>query len=103
MKMSKTFQPYDFNDAKANLYHYGSPSPIPYNLAKVTTPVTLIYSKSDESADFTDVIHLNAVLSNVRRAYQVPSNDFKHVDFIYSRFVRKLINDQIIDILETDL
>lgn len=70
--------------------------PLLYNLSHATVPITIFYSKSDESANFTDVTYLSTQLPHVQNLYQIQSDDFKHIDFIYSRFVRKLLNDKII-------
>lgn len=61
----------------------------------------MFYSSRDESANFEDVMYLRQQLPNVGEIYKIPNDDFKHIDFIYSRFVRKLINEKIIDVLQS--
>lgn len=100
MYMFKSFQPYDYEDDKENLVHYGVPIPQPYNITHITAPVSLFYSQNDESSVVIDVMQLADKLPNLQEMYQVPSDDFRHIDFIYSCFVRTLINDRVIDVLE---
>lgn len=59
-----------------------------------------MYSASDEVSNGNDVALLRAQLQNVPELYQVPIKDFKHIDFIYSRFVREVINENVIDVLQ---
>lgn len=59
-----------------------------------------MYSRSDEASNATDVLHLYAQLTNVTELYQIPIKDFKHIDFIYSRFVRQFVNEKVIDALK---
>lgn len=100
MKMKGNFIPYNYENATINRLMYGTSPPQPYNLTKTTVPVTIIYSKSDEVSNSSDVAQLNAQLQNVTDIYVVPIEDFKHIDFIYSRFVREIINEKVIDALQ---
>lgn len=102
LKNTGKFQQYDYLNTKLNVKYYGSPQPPSYNLSSVTAPITILYSHSDESANFTDVEYLSTKLPNLRGMFQIPSNDFKHIDFIYSRFVRKLVNDNVLYVLNRD-
>lgn len=99
MNMLKSFQPYDYENPKENLIHYGVTAPQPYNISHITAPVSLFYSQNDESSVVVDVMKLASQLPNMQEMYEVPSNDFKHIDFIYSCWVRTLINDRVIDVL----
>lgn len=100
LKRSANFQQYDYQDEKLNVKYYGKSKPPSYNLTNVIAPITILYSKSDESANYTDVELLSTKLPNLRELYQISSDDFKHIDFIYSRFVRKFVNEKIIDLLK---
>lgn len=99
MKMSGQFQPFNYENAEINRLMYGVSPPEPYNLTKTTVPVTIIYSTNDEVSNSNDVALLRSQLQNVTQLYQVPIKDFKHIDFIYSRFVREVINENVIDVL----
>lgn len=99
-KISGEFHPYIYKDATTNRLIYGASPPKPYDLKQTSVPITIIYSKSDEVSNATDVLYLYSQLQNVTELYQIPIKDFKHIDFIYSRFVREFINDKVIDALK---
>lgn len=101
MKMTGKFSPFRYKDANINRLKYGVSPPEPYNLTMTTVPVTIIYSHTDEVSNSSDVMMLYSQLKNVTELYQVPMKDFKHIDFIYSRFVRDVINEKVIDALQT--
>lgn len=100
IKMTGEFKPFNHEDAATNRLMYGISTPEAYNLSKTTVPVTIMYSASDEVSNGNDVALLRAQLQNVTELYQVPIKDFKHIDFIYSRFVREVINENVIDVLQ---
>lgn len=79
---------------------YGISPPDLYDLTKTTVPITILYSKNDKVSNSTDVFLLHEQLQNVTELYQVPISDFKHIDFIYSRFVREVINEKVIKTLQ---
>lgn len=91
------FRQFDYEDKKINQQIYGSNTPPDYNLTQITVPVNLFYSKDDTTASFENVVQLKSMLSNIKSAYLVPVADFKHVDFVYSRYVRKALNDRIVN------
>lgn len=100
LKISGVFRPYRYDDNATNQLIYGQPLPDPYNLTQTSVPITIMYSRSDEVSNVTDVLQLYAQLTNVTELYQIPIKDFKHIDFIYSRFVRQFVNDKVIDALK---
>lgn len=100
MKMSGQFQPFNYGDVEINRLIYGISTPEPYNLTKTTVPVTIIYSTNDEVSNSNDVTQLRSQLQHVTQLYQVPIKEFKHIDFIYSRFVREVINENVINVLQ---
>lgn len=90
------FQQFDFDSKKINQKIYGSDTPPAYDLSKITVPVNLFYSKNDDTASLKDVMLLQSQLQNSKLSYLVPIDDFQHVDFIYSRYLRKAVNDKLI-------
>lgn len=101
IQLSGKFQPYDhsYDDDATNQLIYGKSLVEPYNLTQTSVPITIIYSRNDEVSNVTDVLHLYTQLQNVTELYQIPIQNFKHIDFIYSRFVREFVNDKVIDAL----
>lgn len=100
MKMSGNFQAFNYNDVAINRMTYGTSQPPKYNLTKITVPTAIFYSNSDEVSNSTDVLFLHTKLRNVTELYRVPIKDFRHIDFIYSRFVRDVINEKVISTLQ---
>lgn len=75
---------------------YGSDFPPTYNLTRITAPVNLFHSKDDNTAIVDNVVQLKSMLPNLKSTYLVPVADFGHVDFTYSRYIRKAVNDRLI-------
>lgn len=75
---------------------YGQYTPPAYNLTKITAPVTIYYSKDDDTATMQNAIKLRSQLPNFQTSYLVPSDGFGHVDFAFSRFVKKVLYDKLI-------
>ena len=74
---------------------YGSDTPPAYNLTRINVPVHFIHSKDDDTASFDNVNQMKLLMPNLKSTYLVPIANFGHVDFIYSRYLRK-VNDRII-------
>lgn len=94
------FNKFDFDDKKTNRKIYGSDTPPAYELSKITAPVNLYYSNDDDTAAVENVMLLKSQLPNIRSSYLVPIDDFKHVDFIYSRYLRKALNDELVSTIK---
>lgn len=94
------FRQFDYENKRQNKLIYGSSFPPIYNLSQVTVPINLYYSSGDTTAMLENVLKLRSQLPNVKRSYLVPLSNFEHVDFIYSRFVRKSLNEMIISTME---
>lgn len=75
---------------------YGQEEPPAYNLTQVTAPTFFHYSFGDETATVQNAMTLKARLPNLVGESVVPRDDFSHVDFVYSSYVRKLLNEKII-------
>lgn len=91
------FNKFDFDDKKTNRKIYGSDTPPAYELSKIIAPVNLYYSNNDDTAAVSNVMLLKSQLPNIKSSYLVPINDFKHVDFIYSRYLRKALNENLVN------
>lgn len=96
MARSGGFNQFDYDNKRINREKYGRDTPPPYNLTKATTPIHLYYSKDDRLVAAENIIDLQKQIQNLKSSYLVPINDFAHVDFIYSRYLRKVINDKLI-------
>lgn len=96
---SEDFRQFDFEDETINMNVYGSVVPPEYNLTSVSIPTYLYYSIGDLTASEENVARLQSKLPNVKGIYRIPNDEFTHVDFIYSAFVRKLLNNHILKVL----
>lgn len=94
------FRQFDYENDKANQNVYGQSKPPAYNLTQITAPINLFYSMSDNTATFENVIQLKSKLPNVKLSYVIPMNDFGHVDFTYSRYVKQVLNDPLINLID---
>lgn len=94
------FKQFDYDSPKKNEEIYGSTVPPNYNLTEITVPMHFFYSENDETATIANVEYLRSHLRNVKGSYVVPNKEFAHVDFIYSVYVKKLLNDKIISVME---
>ncbi|XP_031625878.1 lipase 3-like [Contarinia nasturtii] len=95
------FRQFDYEDKKINQKIYGSITPPDYNLTRITVPINIFHSKDDTTASFENVIQLKSVLPNLKSTYLVPVADFIHVDFTYSRYVRKILNGRLIETINS--
>jgi len=49
------FQKFDYGSAELNQQHYGQPTPPPYNLSNIQTPIYMFSGDEDALADPEDV------------------------------------------------
>lgn len=90
------FSKYDYG-AIGNMKHYGQAKPPPYNLSKVTAPVGLFWGNTDWLADPRDVARLAADLPNVVLNYNVPKEEFNHLDFGWAIHAYEYVYAEVLD------
>lgn len=93
------FRQYDYENKRMNRKIYGRDTPPDYILNKVTAPINLFHSIDDDTAVFENVLRLESELPNVKSRYVIKVPDFGHVDFTYSRYAQKGLNDKLISTL----
>lgn len=81
------------------MLRYKQLSPPDYNLNNIRAPIALYYAQADWLADPKDVDALSKLLPNVVHKYLVPHEKFNHIDFLYAIDVQKLVNDEIVKML----
>lgn len=96
LERSGEFNQFDYDNKRINRMKYGRDTPPPYNLTQATTPINLYYSKDDTLVAAENIIDLQSQLRNLKSSYLVPIDGFNHVDFIYSRYLRKAVNEKLI-------
>lgn len=92
------FRQYDYGKQK-NLKIYNSIEPPDYNISRVTTPLALFWGGNDWLSTRIDVMRLVNELPRQPIFYKVPYKKFNHLDFLVARDVRKLVYDEVINIL----
>lgn len=97
---SNDFRKFDYDDMGKNEAVYGQKEPPSYNLSQVTAPTFFHYSIGDETATAENAMTLKAHLPNLIGEYVVPREDFAHIDFVYSTYVRRLLNDKIVNVMK---
>ncbi|XP_043481763.1 lipase 3-like [Leptopilina heterotoma] len=95
---SGEFQQFDYGGEK-NFLTYGQEKPPLYNLQNVQTPVALIYGGGDVISMREDSEELKKHLPNVVTFEKVPHANFSHLDFLWAKNVRTLLNDRIIQLM----
>lgn len=90
------FNQFDYDSKKLNHKYYGRDTPPPYNFSQVTTPINIYYSKDDNLIAVENIIELKSQIRNLKSSYVVPIDDFAHVDFIYSRYLREVVNEKLL-------
>lgn len=103
-----------------NFARYRQKTPPVYNLENIVTPVVLIYGKGDAIAT-PEVSSLNEILSTIfdcpyrvvfqesldllnrlryARAESVPHDSFSHLDFIWAKDIKRLLQNRVVQIIE---
>lgn len=97
---SNEFRKFDYDDVRKNEEVYGQKEPPAYNLTQLTAPTFFNYSIGDETATAENALTLRSRLPNMVGSYIVPRTDFAHIDFVYSVYVKKLLNDKIVHVMK---
>ncbi|CAL4072034.1 unnamed protein product, partial [Meganyctiphanes norvegica] len=84
-----------------NRKRYGQAKPPPYDVSKITLPVTLFHGKSDWLTGAKDIQRLENSLPNLQSSHQVLNPAFSHLDFLWATDARSLVYDKILDILNS--
>ncbi|CAH1179220.1 unnamed protein product [Phaedon cochleariae] len=93
------FKQYDYG-VQGNMRMYGSREAPLYNLSNVLSPVSLFYAPSDTLVPIKGVQQLAKALPRVEVAYEVPSEDFSHIDFITGRSINELVNKPMYELFK---
>ncbi|XP_030555415.1 lipase 3 [Drosophila novamexicana] len=93
--VSNEFRQYDWGPKK-NKATYGSEVPPSYDLTKITSKLYLYVGLADESANVKDVARLPPLLPQLEELYEIPDETWGHLDFIFAKQVKSVINDKVI-------
>ena len=94
-------QKFDYGKEK-NLVKYGRSTPPPYDLKKITCPsICLFHGRNDWFTSEQDLQFLRQELRvPILEDYQVPVDNWNHLDFVFGKDCGKYVNSKIIDILD---
>lgn len=91
------FSQFNYDSRVANFRKYRRFTPPSYDLAKITAPINLYYSKGDDVGTYENALKLGSQLSNVMSSNLCPLNDFSHYDFGFSHFAKESVYDNMIN------
>lgn len=93
--VSNDFRQFD-HGLKKNQVKYGQPEPPTYPIELITSNVYIYYGLADTSANYKDIERLRYRLPNLKMFHEVPDPYWGHLDFIFAKQVKEMINDPII-------
>jgi len=93
---SAKFSHFDYGESE-NMKIYGQKSAPNYDLAKVTAPIALYFGDNDWLADREDVIKAISELPNIVKNFEVPYENFNHMDFLYAMNVGEVLYPTLLE------
>jgi len=96
------FQHFDYGESE-NMEIYGTKKAPAYDLGKVTAPVALYFGDNDWLANRKDVLRTISELPNLVKAYEVPYEDFNHLDFLYAKNVGTVLYPELLKLMSNAL
>ena len=96
--LSGNFESYDYGE-EGNMENYGQPTPVKYDLGKVTAPTAIFKSDADDLADLIDIDLLVNELPNVVFDHFVELDGWTHADYIAAMDADVLVYDYILDLI----
>ncbi|XP_023230279.1 gastric triacylglycerol lipase-like [Centruroides sculpturatus] len=97
---SKKFQKFDYGLLE-NLKKYRQLQPPKYDCNKIKTPIAIFWSLNDLLANPKDMDILRNCLPNLTADYQVPLEEWGHLDFIFAKETKKYVYDELLRILKS--
>eukprot|EP00095_Tigriopus_kingsejongensis_P005003 maker-scaffold139_size317827-snap-gene-0.14 protein:Tk05003 transcript:maker-scaffold139_size317827-snap-gene-0.14-mRNA-1 annotation:"lipase 3" len=89
------FHAYD-HGKKDNMNIYGTEQPPPYQLELMNVPISLYWSQNDWLAQPSDVLSLISKLPNIFDNYEVPYENWNHLDYLWGIDAPTLVYTQLI-------
>ncbi|KAH8339109.1 hypothetical protein KR074_004414 [Drosophila pseudoananassae] len=93
---SHEFRQYDWG-TKKNKEIYGQEVPPDYDLSLITAPTHSYSSNNDALCGPQDVDTLVSKFTHLTEDHRVPVQSFNHLDFIIAKNMKELVNDLVID------
>ncbi|KAL7300231.1 hypothetical protein TKK_0006870 [Trichogramma kaykai] len=92
------FRMYDYGEAE-NVVRYGTKIPPKYALKNIKTPIALVFSFGDVYNTPENVYYLAKDIPNLETVEAVPDHKFTHLDFIFAKDVKTLLNDRLMQMM----
>ncbi|XP_045479565.1 lipase member K-like [Harmonia axyridis] len=94
------FRHYDHGYAE-NIKRYGTAKPPIYDIKKIETPIYIVYSTADWATTEQDALNLYNKLPKVARhgIRKISEKNFNHIDFIFTRAAKKLVYDDLLNVI----
>lgn len=92
------FRQFDYGYVE-NMIRYKQLSPPDYKIGNIRAPIALYYAQDDWISDPRDIGDFAKLLPNVIHDYLVPHPKFNHIDFLFAIDVQRLVNDEIVKML----
>ncbi|OXU22296.1 hypothetical protein TSAR_007234 [Trichomalopsis sarcophagae] len=96
------FKMFDYGIVK-NFKIYKQKNPPLYNLSNIIAPIAIFYGNGDTLIPAENAVQLSKMLPNVLTIETVPDGKFNHLDFLFARDLKILLNDRLIEIIEAPL
>lgn len=96
--VKNTFKKFDYGALK-NLELYGSIIPPDYPVEKITIPMYIYYSDADWLGTTADITNFVSHLSQPAEMIKVAFDKFSHLDFYFAKDVKKLVYDNILNLI----
>ncbi|XP_071452976.1 gastric triacylglycerol lipase-like [Hetaerina americana] len=84
-----------------NYVKYKNRPPPEYNLTMVNVPVYFYYSKNDDISTKDEVDILQKTFPQAQEAFEVPSETFTHLDFLWGKNVKEQLYDDLLKLVNT--
>ncbi|XP_019876909.2 lipase 3-like [Aethina tumida] len=96
---SGNFEPYNFGVQKNREIYNGKHTAEPYNLKKIAPPpITIYYGDGDTLASPTNVEQLADIFPSAELKF-INSTNFTHLDFLWSKDIVELLNNDVIELM----
>ncbi|XP_032454071.1 lipase 3 isoform X2 [Nasonia vitripennis] len=92
------FKMFDYGIVE-NFKIYKQIHPPLYNLSNIVAPIAILYGNGDTLIPAENAVQLSKMLPNVLTIETVPDGKFNHLDFLFARDLKILLNDRLVEII----
>ncbi len=96
---SKKFAHYDYGKDK-NFEHYGQETPPEFSIEAIQVPIAAYWSLNDWLAQPNDVLRFLSKLQNKFAVYEVPFEQWNHLDYLWGIDAKTILYPEILSNLQ---